>query len=199
MRLRVLLSLFNSYSRGIRQGDPLSPVLFSLMTNIMFRILSRAEAEGKLSGIKISRTSPRITYLMYADDLVIYCKTNIYETQVVKSCLDLYHQWSRQQINWEKSDIHFSVNMRRTSKSRICRMLGMRECTHTGRYLGSPFCRFKSKNAEFNYIIEKMSSKLVGWKTDHLSMAGRLTLIKAVTSALPSYIMQLFFTARWFM
>lgn len=47
------------------------------LSNLLSRILSRAEAEGKISGIKISRTSPRITHLMYTEDLVIYCKANL--------------------------------------------------------------------------------------------------------------------------
>lgn len=67
---------------------------------------------------------------------------------------------------------------------RICETLTMEECNHRGKYLGSPFCRFKSKNCEFNFLAEKMASKL--------SMVGRLTLIKSVLSTCPSYTMQVF-------
>lgn len=57
--------------REIIQGDPMFPALFTVFSDILFRIIARAEHEGKISGIKISRCSHRVTHLMYADDLVI--------------------------------------------------------------------------------------------------------------------------------
>lgn len=76
--------------RGIRQGDPLSPALFTLLAHLLSRILPRAEDVGFISGVKISRSSPRITHLMYADDLVIYSKAHTSEAIEIKKCLDLY-------------------------------------------------------------------------------------------------------------
>lgn len=81
-------------SRGIRQGDLIYPVLFVLLDDLLSRILARAERAGTISGVKISSTTPRITHLMYADDLVIYCKAKHEEVNEVKRCLDLYCQWS---------------------------------------------------------------------------------------------------------
>lgn len=59
-------------SRGIRQGDPLSPALFTIFFDLMSQILNKAEGEGRIKGIKVSNVGPVITHLMYADDLVIY-------------------------------------------------------------------------------------------------------------------------------
>lgn len=59
----------------------------------------RAEVNGKISGVKISRGSPRITHVMYADDLVIYCKASEEEALEVISCLNLYCEWTGQKIN----------------------------------------------------------------------------------------------------
>lgn len=179
-------------TRGIRQGDPVSPALFTLVVDLLSRILARFESASKLSGVKISRTSSRITHLMYADDLVIYCKANTVEDLEVKRCLELYYSWTGQCIKWEKLEIHYSSNLGRQSRTEICRVLHMKECSHVGRYLGSPFCSFRSKNKDFNYIVEHLVAKLSGWKAKHLSLAGCTTLIKAVTSAIPSCIMQVF-------
>lgn len=97
--------------RGIRQGDPMSPALFTLFPDVLSRLLARSEAEGKLHGVKVSRTSPTISHLMYADDLVIYCKATEEEVREVHHCLQTYCQWTGQAINWGKSLVHFSRNV----------------------------------------------------------------------------------------
>lgn len=129
-----------------------------------------------------------MSHLMYADDLIIYSKANVMEARSVKDCLNLYSDWSGQRINWEKSEIHFSPNVRRPTKLQLIGLLHMKECSHKSKYLGSPFCKLKSRTSDFNFVIEKM----VGWKSKFLSMAGRATLIRAVSSTIPSYIMQIF-------
>lgn len=179
-------------TQGIRQGDPLSPALFTILLDLLSRILSRAEHEGKISSVKTAQTAPRVSHLMYADDLVIYCKIDLEETIEIKNCLDLYCKWTGQRINWDKSDIHFSPNVPRATQHEICRRLGMRECAHTGKYLDSPFCNFHHKASTFNYIAEKLANKLIGWKSRHLSMVGQTTLIKSVGLAIPAYVMQTF-------
>lgn len=62
--------VFFPSSLGIRQGDLLSPALFSIMFNLLSRILNKSEQEWKLQRIKVSRASPPISHLIYADDLV---------------------------------------------------------------------------------------------------------------------------------
>lgn len=89
---------FFSASRGIRQGDPISPALFTLLSDFLSRILARAENSRCLSGVKISRGSPCVTHLMYANDLFIYCKANEAEAQEGVKCLQLYCDWTGQQI-----------------------------------------------------------------------------------------------------
>lgn len=61
-------------SRGIRQGDPLSPFLFVVYTKILSRMLAYHENLGSFKGVKISRTAPAISHLLYADDLIIFCR-----------------------------------------------------------------------------------------------------------------------------
>lgn len=76
--------------------DLISPALFTLLANLLSRIFARAENDGRILGIKISRTSPQILHLMYADDHLIYCKVNKEEAGEVKKCLDQYCLWTGQ-------------------------------------------------------------------------------------------------------
>lgn len=73
----------------------LSSTLFTIVADLLSRNLAKAESEGRISGVKIARTSPHITRLMYADDWLIYYKADISETLAVKECLDQYCKWSR--------------------------------------------------------------------------------------------------------
>lgn len=136
-------------NRGIRQGDPLSPALFTIYFDVLSRLLTQAEAEGRIHGIKVSRTSPPISHLMYADDLTIYCKATTEEAQEVINCLNKFCKWSGQTINLSKSAMHFSRNLSNNQRLAILEVLGMSECSHGSKYLGLPFCKHHTKSREF--------------------------------------------------
>lgn len=178
--------------RGIQQGDPLSPSLFTMISEVLSRLLARAESDGALSGIKISRHSPKGTHLMYADDLVIYCKANTQEATSAIAYFNQYCEWTGQEINWHKSVVHYSKNVQPQLQRDIGNILSIQECNHTGRYLDHPFCKFSSKGDAFKGVMEKLMNKLAGWKQQALSMAGRLILLKSVAQAVPNYTMQTF-------
>jgi hypothetical protein len=61
-------------SRGLRQGDPLSPYLFLFCAKGFFSFLQKAKSAGKLQGVSISRGGPKITHLFFADDSLLFCK-----------------------------------------------------------------------------------------------------------------------------
>lgn len=129
--------------RGIRLRDPMSPDLFTIFSDFLSRILTHAAEDNKFLGIKISRDCPKVTHLMYADDLIIYCKANINEAKSVTEYLQLYCSWSGQEINWHKSSIHFSSNVSRRYRNNLMAVMGIHECSHKGTYLGHAFCKFK--------------------------------------------------------
>lgn len=105
-----LFGLFNA-GKGIRQGNPISHALFTIFFDLLSKILHGAEVEGKIYGVKISRTSPLVTHLMYIDDLIIYCWATTEEAKNVKDYLDLFCKVSNQIVNFEKSAVHFSADV----------------------------------------------------------------------------------------
>lgn len=169
---------------------PLSPALFTIFFDLLSRILSKSEAEKKIHGVKVSRTSPAISHLMYADDLIIYGRATVDEAEEISKCLQQFCDWSGQEINYGKSSVHFSRNVDSGAKNNILRILKMTPCTHGSKYLGLPFCKHSSRTAAFTEIIDKVRAKLAGWKAKALSFAGRSTLIQSVAQTLPSYTMQ---------
>ena len=110
---------FINPSRGLRQGEPLSPFLFVLTAKVLSRLIVREEDAGRIQGVKVSRTAPTISHLIYADDLMITCRANENNARAMKVCLDTYFVWSRQEANLGKSRILFSKNLCGKVKKRI--------------------------------------------------------------------------------
>lgn len=78
MRGRVCVNIngersdfFRTY-RGLRQGDPLSPLLFNLVSDALAAIFDNAKRAGILTGLVLEIFPNGITHLQYADDTVIF-------------------------------------------------------------------------------------------------------------------------------
>lgn len=179
-------------TRGIRQGDPLSPFLFVLYTESLSRILAKEEADGGFKGVKISRSAPTFSHLLYADDLILYCRASTNDAISMKRSLDKFSCCSSQFPNPSKSSIHFSKNTKATNKASILNYLNFSECSHKVKHLGLTFCIPKSKTLAFSDLINRVSSKLVGWKAKILSQASKSVLISAVANTIPTYHMSVF-------
>ena len=179
-------------SRGLRQGDPLSPFLFILGSEALSRLIVRAENHGFINGIKISRDSPRISYLLFVDDLMFFAKASTSEASIILDCLTTYLQWSGQNINFQKSSIFFSLNSHHNAIANIKSILNLQQISPRAKYLGLPLFVNKTKKRAFEDIKANILSRITGWKAKLLSQAARTTLIKFVANATPVYTMSLF-------
>uniref|UniRef100_A0A2N9F0V7 non-specific serine/threonine protein kinase n=1 Tax=Fagus sylvatica TaxID=28930 RepID=A0A2N9F0V7_FAGSY len=179
-------------SRGIRQGDPLSPYLFLLCAEGLSGLLRKAERENKIHGVAASRYGPKISHLLFADDSLLLSKASVEECQNILRILDIYENSSGQKINREKTALFFSPNTKENTQAEITKLLGASSTSTTEKYLGLPIFIGKSKNKTFQGLKEKVAKKLSGWKEKKLSKAGREILIKAVAQAIPSYTMSCF-------
>lgn len=59
-------------SRGLRQGDPLSPYLFLFCVEGLSLSLSKAASEGSITGCQISPSAPKVTHMLFADDSFLF-------------------------------------------------------------------------------------------------------------------------------
>lgn len=97
-----------SPSKGLRQGDPLSPYLFIIRMEMLSRAISNAEERNLIHGIKFGPTAPSISHLLFSEDLLIFSKASKSESENILSILNEFSLASSQLINMEKSGI-FSV------------------------------------------------------------------------------------------
>ncbi|KAL0405567.1 UNVERIFIED_CONTAM: hypothetical protein Slati_3870600 [Sesamum latifolium] len=65
---------FLSLERDLRQGDPLSPYLFLFCAEAFSGLIRKAESEGTIEGVVVSRAAPPVSHLLFADDTLIFCQ-----------------------------------------------------------------------------------------------------------------------------
>ena len=105
--------------RGIRQGDPISLYLFLICTEALSAIITRANGEGRLTGIPTSRRWLTISHLFFADNNLLFCQANIVQWNHLSSVLQVYEEVSGQKMNANKTAIFFSRNTSVIDKDRI--------------------------------------------------------------------------------
>ena len=95
-----------------------------------------------------------------------------------------------------KSRVFFSPNVDPDKREALTNMLGFNSTTNLGKYLGFPIKHPGRQRHNFDFILDRVKKKLAGWKTNLLSMAGKMVLIQASSSTIPSYVMQSNFLAN---
>ena len=94
-------SRFFSVSRGIRQGCPLSPLLFIFIIESLSLLIQNAQQRGVITGIKIT-SSLYLTHLLFVDDVILFGEGIVDEWQHYKQLLDLLCYAMGMQISEEK-------------------------------------------------------------------------------------------------
>ncbi|XP_042974644.1 uncharacterized protein LOC122306276 [Carya illinoinensis] len=169
-----------SPSRGIRQGDPLSPYLFILVVEVLSSLLNHAEASKVIHGFPICRWKLSINHLFFTNDSLLFCRANAREWSSIHLLLNLYEEASGQKLNKTKTYIFFSLNTKSATKEYILSLAGTRSSSCNGKYLGLPALIGRSKNATFKSIIDRIKSRVGNWKNKFLSHADKEILLKAV-------------------
>ena len=97
-------------SRGLRQGDPLSPYLFLFCAEGLNAILRKAATTGEIEGFSLCRRGPKIAHLFFANDCLLLCRSNLAECEKIKELLAVYEATSGQMVNKDKTTLFFSKN-----------------------------------------------------------------------------------------
>ena len=172
------LADFFQSTRGLRQGDPLSPYLFVIGMEALSCLLERAVEGNFISGCKfVDRRgeSLSISHLLYADDTLILCEAS--QDQMV------YLGWT---LMWFGAMSGLSINMNKSENIPVGRVanvaklvveLGCGVGSLPAKYLGLPLGAPNKSLGVRDFIEERFRKRLASSKRQYISEGGRLTLI----------------------
>jgi hypothetical protein len=179
-------------TRGIRQGDPLSPYLFLLCAEGLSSDLLHEEEIGGIEGIKVCRNAPSVSHLLFADDSLILLKADLNNAISLQQVLESYCANSGQLVSVAKSSIFFSPNTNVDVKVDICTALNINTEAISDKYLGLPAIVGVDRSDCFLHLVERVLQRIKGWKEKMLSIGGKEILIKAVIQSIPVYALSVF-------
>jgi hypothetical protein len=181
-----------SPSRGLRQGDPLSPFLFLFVADGLSTLLQNEVQQNNIAPVKICRRAPGISHLLFADDSLLFFKSQQDQALRIKEVLNLYASSTGQLINPNKCSIMFGNSCSLESRTAVKEALQVTQETFEAKYLGLPTPEGRMNAGKFQSLQAKLAKCLVEWDDSQKSQAAKEVLIKAIAQAIPVYVMSVF-------
>jgi hypothetical protein len=173
--------------RGIRQGDPISPLLFVIMMEYLNRVLGKMSKEPHFKfHSKCSKLN--LTHLAFADDVLLFCRGDLQSVEKLFEAFNAFSDATGLVMNPRKCKASFG-GVEDDQKNKVLQTTGFTEGNFPVRYLGIPLSSKKLAISHYLPLIDKIVSRIRHWTSHLLSIAGRIQLVKSVITAITQYWM----------
>ena len=156
---------FFSSTKGLRQGNPLSPYLFVMGMEVLDVLIRRAVERGYLSGCTIrggSRSTLNISHLFFADDIIVFCEASKEHLTHLSWILLWFEAASGLRINLAKSEIIPVGEVEEIEELAV--ELGCMVGSLPSQYLGLPLGASNRAPSMWDGVEERVRKRLVLWK-----------------------------------
>ncbi|XP_012828844.1 PREDICTED: uncharacterized protein LOC105950071 [Erythranthe guttata] len=174
-------------SRGVRQGDPLSPLIFIITQEILTLNIKHLEEQELMKMYKVRHGSLSISHLFYADDMLLFTNESKRLVQALRNMLHKYEASSGHLISLEKNSFYTSKGLDARKFQKIKEWSG---CSHKNmppKYLGVPIYKGPCLVKHFDYLVQQVQNRLEGWQSEFLNFGGHIIFVKLVLYSLPNH------------
>lgn len=178
-------------SRGIRQGDPISPYICILCMEYLSCLINEVVFRAKWTPIRLTKDSPPISHLFFADDIILFAEATLPTIQSINDILNYFCKISGQKINNEKSKILFSPNTSKSDITKISAYMNLKPTDNLGTYLGIPLSFNRKNSALCTKLIDSFNRRIQSWQHMFLNLVGQATLLRTTLFSLPIHAMQI--------
>ncbi|GMI80386.1 hypothetical protein HRI_001707900 [Hibiscus trionum] len=158
-------------SRGLRQGCPLSPMLFNLIGEALSVLIRKGMAIEIVEGIRMGDSNLVISHLQFADDLMLLSTAKEEKVRNVKRVLRIFEIVSGLKLNMKKTKI-YGINVKQDDLSAWAASIKCELDSLPTMYLGMSLGHNRNSKTIWDLVLEKFQSRLGGWKGQMLSLRG---------------------------
>lgn len=177
--------------RGVRQRDPLSPLLFVLAADLLQSVINRAKDLGMLKlPIPLNFTSDFLI-IQYADDTLITMEGNVMQLFILKALLNSFASSTGLKVNYAKSML-VPINISQEKTFVLAKTFGCSIGSLPFTYLGLPLGTTMPRVDDFLPLVTRCERRLVSTSL-FLTQARKLQMTNAVFTSLPTFFMGSFY------
>ncbi|MCI06917.1 LINE-1 reverse transcriptase like, partial [Trifolium medium] len=152
-------------SRGLKQGDPLSPFLFLIVAEGLSSFMQKAVSLGFFRGFKVS-PEVVVSHLQYADDTLFIGEACVENLWTMKAILRWFELISGLKVNFFKSRL-FGVNVCNAFMDQAASFLHCKKGNFPFVYLGLPVGANPRKASTWVPVVKAIEKRLLSWKNKY--------------------------------
>jgi len=165
----------------------------------LYITINKVVHHGNWEPIHISNTGSSLSHLLFVDGVLLFSKARNSQLRFIKDLFDHVSKVSGLKINISKSRAFYSSGTPQEKINNLTSISGIKCTTSLDKYLGFPILKGRPKKNDFNFILEKIQTRLATWKNILLNKPCRLGLASSVLWTIPSYYMQINWLPKAFM
>ena len=179
---------------GVRQGDPLSPLIFVLAADLLQAAINEACRAGQLQ-LPIPSHDNNYPVIQYANDTILVFPACPNQARVLKQILLDYATSAGLKINFHKCEV-VAMGMGLDESQEVADLLNCKLGSLPLQYLGLPIGGRSPTIQDWAPLCNTVAGRVGQWRGRFMSPVHRLILTNSSLSSLPMFTMGMFLLAE---